>query len=229
MGAARLANRPSRDGANPAMNSPAPSHLTSAPFKGKPGREQSSSRKDVIPPPGTPHLPGETPSSQALPAGQPLEGGQPWCRALFNVVKHPCLPPPTLVESFTRPHGGQGVDEAHSWQAPGGLFLCMAPAATFPPSPPSFRKFSRYSLTQHHLPPASLFPIKWPFLRFCPAPKRNRGTLTPPRLLKGAFTSCSLILFLEQECVLKIKGRLLRDSELSRDIARKPAVLKSGR
>lgn len=48
-------------------------------------------------------------------------------------------------------------------------------------------------------PPALLFPIKWPWLRSCSAPRRNGSTLAPPSLLKGAFTSCFLILFLERD------------------------------
>lgn len=71
------------------MNSPPLSHLTRAPFKGKPCRQKGSRRKDVIPPCAA----WDTSSSwgntllPALLAGESLEGGQPWCRAMPNVFK----------------------------------------------------------------------------------------------------------------------------------------------
>lgn len=92
------------------MNSPAPSHLTSAPFKEKPRRQQSSSWKDVVPPCAARDTSSSWRSTllPACLAGEPLEGGQPWCRALPNVFKPPCLPSLTLVKSLVGPPGFAG-------------------------------------------------------------------------------------------------------------------------
>lgn len=71
------------------MNSPPLSHLTGAPFKGKPCRQKGSRRKDVIPTCAA----WDTSSSWentlllALPSGESLESGQLRCRAMPNVLK----------------------------------------------------------------------------------------------------------------------------------------------
>jgi len=141
--------------ANPAVNSPAPSHLATAPFKGKPRRQQSLSRKDVVPP----HVARDTSSSRrntllpALAAAEPLESGQPWCRALPNVFKPPCLPSRTLVKSFEGPQGSPG------WAVP-LQGSSTARAVAFPPITTSSKSLELFQRLSEPPPSSACLPYQ---------------------------------------------------------------------
>lgn len=188
-----------REGAHPAANSPAPRHLASAPRRGKPRGQPSSLRKDVV----LQRAARDTSSSwrntlfPALLAAWTLERGQPWRRALPNVFKPPRLPSQTLLKPF---EGWQRGDGTCSWQALDGLCLPARQRHGSCPNSPRHQASGGFFL------PVLLFPTKRPRLSSCPVPGRGGSTLTAPSLLKGAFMSCPLILFLEQDCVLKIRG-----------------------